>query len=309
MSSANPQLGDTGEQEAQARLQRALQGHGAKLSGFADKGLDLLFQFESPRPDKQPLHFGVQVKTGNSFASLEKGRWHIKNLPAARFHQWTRSKLPVLFVWIRPTEPIAECYWGLIRRDTQRESFSISARASISPVLRYDLTLESARTDEQGKDVRGNLLVPPLNTPLRIYAKTFYKQELMSRQLQNPVVGQVAFTWRGWRHITGQRRPPRYIYQSLQFLSIAADCVSEASRFLGIRRMLQKTRGAWTTEVRLLIFEGPEVHFKIRPTARPIIVLREQIRYPAQWINDVHFAAKVVRHITFESIYEKVGAP
>jgi hypothetical protein len=268
--------------------------------------LDLLLRFESPRPDAQPLHFGVQVKTGDSFATLEKARWRIKNLSDERFRQWARSHLPVLFVWIRPVTPV-ECYWGLVRKDTKREQFSISKRAMIGPVLRYDLTLESARGDEPGNDIQANLLVPPLRAPLRLHAKSYYRQELMGRPALHPVVGPVAFTWRGWRHLTGQARPQRHIHQSLQFLGLAASVVSTAGKFLGVRRILKVTRGAWTTEVRLLISEGPTAHFKTRPTARLILTLREQIRYPAQWMNDVRLPDNVSRHVTFESIYEKVG--
>ena len=39
------QLGEFGEQEVRARLERAICGHGFQFQGFADKGLDLLMQF------------------------------------------------------------------------------------------------------------------------------------------------------------------------------------------------------------------------------------------------------------------------
>src|SRR5262245_16153920 len=140
------QLGEHGEQEARARLERALLGTGVRFSGFSDLGIDLLLQFGAPRPDGQPMHFGVQVKAGDSYAVSDGGRWRIKNLAEDRFRQWCKSKLPVLFVWVRPQVP-AECYWALIKKETSFERFSISKRATITPSLRYDLTLDSAREE------------------------------------------------------------------------------------------------------------------------------------------------------------------
>src|SRR6266852_1286313 len=99
------QMGEFGEQEARARLERALIGAGVRFSGASDKGIDLLMQFEAPAPEPQPVHVAVQVKTGDSFAAMHRARWHVRNLDPDRFRQWTRSKVPVLFVWVRPTTP------------------------------------------------------------------------------------------------------------------------------------------------------------------------------------------------------------
>jgi len=117
--SPDQQMGEFGEQEVRARLERALSGNGVQFSGVADKGIDLILQFLSPAPDNQPLHFGVQVKTGDSYEESKKTHWRIKNLSELRFTHWTRSKLPIVFVWVRPYKP-AECYWAVIRANTSR---------------------------------------------------------------------------------------------------------------------------------------------------------------------------------------------
>jgi hypothetical protein len=101
------QLGEFGEQEVRSRLERALLGSAARFSGFSDKGLDLIVQFNSPAPNSPPLHFAVQVKTGESFAVLRDSRWQIQKLDDLEFRRWTHSQIPVLFVWVRPTVPEA----------------------------------------------------------------------------------------------------------------------------------------------------------------------------------------------------------
>ncbi len=75
------QFGEFGEQEVRARLERALCATGFQFSGFSDKGIDLFVQFESTAPDRQPLHYGVQVKTGDSFVKPHGSHWLVTNLP------------------------------------------------------------------------------------------------------------------------------------------------------------------------------------------------------------------------------------
>jgi uncharacterized protein DUF4365 len=198
------QMGEFGEQEARSRLERALIGAGVRFSGASDKGLDLLMQFEAPAPEPQPVHVAVQVKTGDSFAAMHRSRWRIQGLDEARFRQWTRSKVPVLFLWVRPTTP-AECYWALIKRDSSREHFSIAKRAFVTPVLRYDLWLEFAREGDPAL-VSGELLRPPLSVALRTHAKDYYAQHLIGETVVNPILGSVSFTWNGWRHMTRRGR-------------------------------------------------------------------------------------------------------
>ena len=299
----NAQLGEFGEQEARNRLERSLMAAGARFQGFSDKGLDLVLQFEAP-VDRQPLHFGVQVKAGNSYAQSRGSRWLIKNIPADRFRQWTRSKLPVLFIWVRPTTP-AECYCILITRDSSLEHFSISKGALITPSLRYDLTLGMSR-EQSNATLRGQLLIPPLGSGLRPFAKDRYRALLrLGRPLVNPVLGDVVPSWRGWRHMTRQGRPKRYISQSLQLMPNIADIVSTATQFLGLRRLGRIPRGEWVTEVRLLAFRGPTISFGSRAAADTRIVFRERIRYPREWAQDISLHDNVTREVTIESVYEK----
>lgn len=298
-------LGEHGEQEARTRLERALLGTGVRFSGFSDVGIDVVLQFVAARPDRQPLYFGVQVKAGDSYATSDGSRWRIKNVAEERLRQWRRSKLPVLFVWVRPQVP-AECYWTLIKKDTALERFSISKLATIAPSLRYDLTLESARDESARDEVPAETLRPPLGLGLRPFAKEYYRTVLRASQLVHPVLGPVSFTGHGWRHLTKPGRSQRYIYHSLQLLACLPVVVPCAGVFVGLRRLATIRRGAATTEVRLLVFRGPVAHFRTRPPAQIMTVYRERIIYPTKWTEDVAIHKRVRREVAFESIYEKV---
>lgn len=301
------QLGEFGEQEARSRLERALLAAGVRFSGASDKGLDLIVQFESTAPDRQPIHFAVQVKTGDSFASLRRGRWHIKNLDPTRFRQWTRSRVPVLFIWVRPSVP-AECYWALVKRDSTVEHFTIARRALITPTIRFDLSIESAR---DGARVRldAELLRPPLSGALRPYAKAYYRSHMLGHTIINPVVGEVMFTWSAWRHMTRYGRKASHIHQSLQLLPNALSAIGQVEHFRALRRLSHVVRGKWAVDTRLLAFRGLDLRFAGRAPASATVVLREQVWYPANWNADVRLHRHIRRVVTFHSIYEKVEEP
>lgn len=258
------QLGEFGEQEVRSRLERALLGASVRFSGFADEGIDLVLQFVSPAPDKQPIHFGVQVKTGNSFAESVGSHWKIKNVEGERFKQWTKSKLPILFVWVQPANP-AQCYRAVIRKNTSKNHFLISKKANITPSIRFDLALEYGLSKPEPNAERFHLLRPPLSSGIRPFAKDFYRRELMSTQPVHPLIGTVKFSWRGWRHLTKQGRPLNYIHRSLQLLSLAPWAIENPDELIGMRRLSTDIRGAWTTEVRLIVFRCNGVEILSRP--------------------------------------------
>lgn len=84
-------LGESGEKEVHTRLERALGGHGTRMMGRADDGIDLLMQFRSPGPTGVPLHFGVQVKTGYSHVKRNGSRLRSVGLDPRRLREWRRA--------------------------------------------------------------------------------------------------------------------------------------------------------------------------------------------------------------------------
>lgn len=304
MSIPDRQLGEFGEQEVRSRLERALLGTGIQFSGYSDKGIDLILQFESPAPDRQPLHFGVQVKTGESFAIGQKNRWKIRNLDQSRFRQWTMSRLPILFVWVRPTSP-AKCFWAIIRRDSSIKYFSISKKSTITPSLRYKLALEYGLHNISRQLSPISILRPPLGIGLRPHAKDYYRSILMKERPVNPLLGPVSFTWSGWRHLTRLGRSQNYIHQSLQLLSATPDVIINPTKIVGVRYLPSAIRGDWVTERRLIILNKKDVHLTGRPPANLIVVLRQRIIFPKNWLEDVALHKHIKHEISFESIYEK----
>jgi hypothetical protein len=304
--SVDRQLGDSGEKEAKFHLERALLGTAAQFSGFSDQGVDLLVQFPSPSPTSDPLYFGVQVKTGDSFAVQLKGRWKIQNLHADRFSQWQRSPVPMLFVWVRPTTP-TECYYGFIRPQTARLQFTLSKRAIISPTLRYDIALEMFASQKANESKPCSLLRPPLTSGIRPHAKDFYRTLMKSESPVHPLLGPVRFTWRGWKHLTAGSRPTSHIHQSLQLLPSVFHATQHVTRFCGMRRLGTTVRGQWITETRLLVFHSDCVAIRTRVPADLVLVYRENIRYPKNWLTLVDSHKRITRSVAFESIYERAS--
>lgn len=299
------QLGEFGEQEALAQLQRSLLGAGARFTGFSDKGVDMVVQFEAPVPEPELLHFAVQVKTGDSYATPDRSRWRIRNLDGERFRQWTRSVIPVVFVWVRPRTP-AECYWALVKRDSSREHFTISRRAIVAPTLRYDLWLERCR-DAHDVTIVGDLLRPPLSRSMRDVAKKYFQNHLLGRSTVNPVLGEIAFTWSGWRHMTRRGRKAKYIHRSLELLTNAFTAAAVVPRFVAKRRVSHVTRGKWVHDIRLIAMRGIRLTFAERSPADITIVVREHIMYPSAWPTDVTLHSQIRRRLIFHSIYEKAA--
>ena len=205
---ANPQIGDSGEKVVRSQLERAIFATGHQLSGHDDKGVDLVLQFPSPSPLGEPLFFGVQVKTGDSFVTSKKGRWRVKpaKLDATRFSQWQRSTFPVLFVWVRPTNPVT-CYWRVVRRNSDPKNFTISKSAVISPVTRFDLALERFHQPQTAFVDRQQVLRLPLSKPLRPHAKTYYREIKSKPHASHQLLGETRLTWNAWRHLTSNKRP------------------------------------------------------------------------------------------------------
>lgn len=306
MKPVDRQLGEFGEQEARHRLERALHGTGKQLAGHSDLGLDLIVQYPSPSVEKEPLIFGVQVKTGNSFAQDQKTHWKIKNLDRERFRQWQKVQYPVLFVWVRPTNP-SECYWGFVKKSTDQKRFLISKHSQLSPTAPYDFAREFETNPVQNFDDAETfeLLRPPLNQGLRSTAKNYFKKTLQGKKFSHPVLGPVCITQNAWRHITRKKRPQYYISQSLQLLPTVQYVIENSTKFVGIRRLRRVTRGSQVTVVRLLVFRAEKVRIRSQSPKNIQCVLRECVTYPVDWLSNVNLHQETSRHLSLESIYEK----
>lgn len=296
-------LGDFGETEVRNQLERATSGTANRLQGSSDKGLDLILQIPPWTKDGAVAHVPIQVKTGASYAEEKKRRWRVKGIDPVRFKQWTKSQPPVLFVWVRPTNP-PETYWGLVTHRSELGRFSLSSRARISPAIRFELLVRvSAQAEQVGTS--GWPLPSPIHVPLRVYGKNFYKSTLFGRTLLHPAIGEVTFTQHAWRHITSQSRRQGAIRRSIELLPFVASAVAAGGRLLGIRRVNVRRRGTWTTETRKLIYDLTPVEVKHRGRIRLRTVFQEQVIYPADWFSDPYLWSKVTRRVTFESVYAR----
>jgi Domain of unknown function (DUF4365) len=305
MRKPDRELGASGEKLARTRLEMALQGACAQFSGFDDKGVDLLIQFQPIAPYPAPLYVGVQVKTGTSFADAEGAHWRVKNIAQSDVNKWTGSNVPILLVWVRPGPP-DEYLWTLITKETNISEIRIARNSRISPAIRYDLLPRFQLPSPTFLAGPIELCRPPLGKGLRQHAKEYYRGSLMAgTQPVNPVLGPVTFSWAGWHHLTVRGRRAAYIQSSLQILTASHWAIENPTRLIGVRSLPSVTRGSWVWESRLLAFECSKVPIRYRAEADLVVVVRQEIIYPQKWFDDVNLSKRIRSSSRFFSIYER----
>ena len=304
----NEELGEIGEQHAGAMLQLVLRGHVSRLQGQADHGLDLAFTGRLPCPEKHLLHFVAQVKTGQSYIDRFKECKAIKmnRSNAKRLLEWRKLEAPVLFLWV--DNLTNNIYWRIISKEGKAKSVFLSERDILSPLTPFDIVI---RLNRKRKVLNERLHISPLFPPtkgsLKDLAKNYYEQHLLRKFVKNPTLGDVCFTWRGWRHLVRKRRTIASTMQSLVLLPAAKKVLADPDGICGFRRLDKTTRGRWKTESRLIAFERNNVEIDGRTPAKIVAVVRERIIYPSNWRQSFDFDRRMIRDLIFESVYEKVG--
>lgn len=166
-------VGKAGEDAALYYLGRALGGHIS--TPVPDRGLDGIVEFPSGTPDSDPLHIGVQVKTGFSYVKKISTGWEFDRLDRNRLRQWQRSRLPVILVWVNP-ERDGQIYWTIVPRKLKRNRLFIRESHRVTPVTKFDLSLDLAPFDSPKLRPAVELLAPPLSAGIRDVAKATYKK-------------------------------------------------------------------------------------------------------------------------------------
>ncbi len=299
--------GEIGEQEASALLQKVLRGHVSRFQGQADKGLDLAFVGRLPCPERPLVHFVAQIKTGQSFVKRfgVGPEMKVKKVAAKKILEWRNLEAPVLFLWLDDNKN--EVYWRIVSKGGRAKSLYLAERSTLSPLTRYDLVV---RLNRERKVTNNRISIDPLSArpkeSLKQVALAYYKRELHRTVSRNPVLGDIRFTWRGWRHIVRRRNTVAKMMRSLQLLPAAKKVLSDPGEICGFRRLANTTRGKWTTESRLIAFKRCEVEIKGGRPADIVVVVRERIVYPINWRECFDFDQRIIRHLRFESIYEQL---
>ncbi len=299
----NDTTADFGERQARTQLEQALSGHGVQFQGTADQKLDLIVQFHGPDPARSLLYLGVQVKTGWSYVRhVGPHRIFLKANPED-LKVWKRSNLPVALIWVNPDT--AECHWTQITDKTQPQYLSVSRRAKVSPALAYEFAARLISLRPTSEDGRVTSLHSGLSFGLRQVAKNYYRNALLGKKLAHPILGDVSVSWRGWRHLTRAGRSKSFIAQSLLLLPSVKWVSEHPTVFRGVRRLPPTSRGEWTTERRLFLFDTTRV---VLPGSTPRTirtVFRERVSFPTDWLTRARYHLDVRREAAFESVYEK----
>ncbi len=298
-------LGEIGEQVACAQLQNIFRGHATCFQGVADKGLDLAFIGKLPCRQKPLLHFVAQVKTGKSQVSRLKDVLKVQRLNAKRLLEWKRLEAPVLFLWVNDRN--WTIYWSLVNKDNRSGSIFLSYNSFLCPATPYDLIVKLNRQRPSESPIVGDELRPPSKIALKEYALNYYVNKMLRKMVDNPIVGDVAFTWAGWRHMVRNRRTQAETNRSLALLPFAINVLDDPTGIVGFRRLSHNVRGKLTTESRLISFERKNVEIKDRAPANLVVVVKERLVYSTNWRNNFAYHAKMIRDLTFYSIYERAG--
>lgn len=307
-STRREELGEIGEQEVSALLQKVLRGHVSRLQGHADQGLDLAFTGRLPCPERPLVHFVAQVKTGQSYVNKFSRDPAVKmrSGDAKRLLEWRSLETPVLFLWVDDSKNVV--HWRIVGKGGRAKSVYLPERSTLSPLTPFDLVVRLNRQRQVTNDsIRIVPLSPPARGSLKQVALAYYKRELLRSFSRNPVLGDIYFTWLGWRHIVGRRHSVARTMQSLQLLPAAKRVLSDPGEICGFRRLENNTRGRWTTESRLIAFKRGNVEVMGRHPADIVVVVRERIVYPSNWREYFDFDQRMIRDLKFESIYEETG--
>jgi hypothetical protein len=298
------QLGDFGEKYSQFKLEQALAGHASRQQGSADKGLDLTLHFQSATPAKRSLHCAAQVKCGSSYVKNVGERYKIVNLNDKRFDEWKSSNIPVILIWVDCSN--GECYWRHITKNTQRTTFTISKLAKISPATSIDLSLYSEDLTSSHKPFQIKKLRSPLSIGIRKYGKQYFSKNLLGKEFEHPSLGKIKISWAFWRHLTSEERRQDYIWDSLSLLPTVGDAIENPGKFKGLRRLWNHTRGQYTAEGRLLIFDsyGADADSSFKQYLIRTVI-RERLIYSRNWVEKPNPRSELRRELFLESIYEK----
>lgn len=296
--------GEIGEQVACAQLQHIFLGHVVRFQGKADKGLDLVFTGMSPCHQKPLLHFVAQVKTGQSQVVRLGDIIKAKRVNAKRLLEWKRLEAPVLFLWVNPCNSII--HWSLVNKDNRSGSIFLSRSRFLCPATPYDfIVMLNRQRTPSSPSINGNELRPPSRIVLKDYALDYYAKNLLRTMIENPIVGDVAFTWAGWRHMVRRRHTQAETNRSLALLPLASAVLEDPSAISNFRRIGRNARGKITTESRLIAFRRERVTIIGRAPANIVVVVRERLVYPTNWRSVFHYQDKMIRDLTFCSIYEE----
>lgn len=144
---------------------------------------------------------------------------------------------------------------------------------------------------------RSACAVSPLGGRLRVAARETFRQWARSpaKERTNPILGEIAISRSGWRHITRRERKPERVWQSWQLLGVARAIVCEKLPVVFLRhdKTITQSSGATTYD---LVGLRARVAFPHRDEGVVQVVIRRK--------RSVDSAGVVTISCWFHSVYE-----
>ncbi len=275
------------------------------IEGARDIGLDATV-LDMHRGRATQYRFDLQIKTSARF-SQSKPEFVV---PVSEKHRrwWASLEFPVFLVCVdAPPRKPTQVYWRLITSaDAHARTIMVSRQNVFGPSSRVDILSAYRRVRPSPLSAAtGRLLACPLNAPMRAVAKTWYRQNMLQRPVDNVGFGPVHFTWNGWRHITRRRRSRSRILSSLLLLPSVRPVLSMPMAPTGTRPLQSAVRGRFICDSRLVIFTRP-VTFVNRADAMVRIIVKQIDTRPVDWASRPPDSGECSRTYAFHSVEEAV---
>jgi hypothetical protein len=300
--------GGAGERKAAALLTMAVCAQTSHGTMSEDGGkVDLKLSFRSHLRPSSVITAHCQVKSGESFRAHTSTNELLKlTVDSETLDALAEGTQPAFVAWVSP-RPHGRIYWQSVQsRRKQKTVLTVPPYQFVTPSLRLDLSrVHAFRSCPAG--------FPVINLPANFdddlkRARTHYK-DLKAEPVTSPVVGEMRFTRKGWRHVTRRSRDTAKTLRSFRLLPyLRALLRTSPNRFLVVRNKPERI-GTRTRETREVIIWFREV---IKDNGKPCDVLMrldERVEYPTKWSRDGLAPSEVEVTTTVKSWWYKPSKP
>lgn len=301
-------IGGSGERKAAALLTMAVCAQTSHGTMTEDGGkVDLKLSFRSYLRPSSIITAHCQVKAGKSYRAKTSTKQLLKiTVDSETLDALAEGSQPAFVAWVSP-KPHGRIYWQSVQPGRrQKVTLSVPPNQFVTPSLRLDLSrVHAFRSRPSGYPVI-NL---PVNTDDKLKrARTLYKT-LKAEPVTSPVIGEIRFTRKGWRHVTRRSRDTAKTLRSFRLLPyLQLLLTSSPDRYLVVRNE-PECIGTRTRETREIILW---FHEAIKDNGIPCDVLMrldERIEYPTKWSRDGLAPSDVEVITTVKSWWYKPSNP
>jgi len=225
-----------------------------------------------------------QVKSGESYRAKSSTKRLLKlTVDSETLDALAEGSQPAFVAWVSP-KPHGRVYWQSVTPGRKLKAvLGVPPTQFVTPSLRLDLSrIHAFRSRSQGR--------PEINLPVKgddtlSQAKMDYKA-LKAAPVVSPVIGEVRFTRKGWRHVTRRSRDTAKTHRSFRLLPYLRNLLTKVPDRYLIERKEPERVGVRTRESREVILWFFKAIKDDGVLYDVLIRLDERIEYPTKWSRD-----------------------